>query len=122
MHVRTKSLQCCHVNGNIWGNPPYHGARATCGLLDQGAIPAPLAVREADLVERVWPPAHLSRLVDAPAKPDLALQVAMAPCGAFANFRLAPGGASTWVHVITGRKVSQYTAPASPCAAAVGAC
>ena len=29
----------------------------------------------------------------------------MAPAGAFSNFTMAPGGASTWIHVISGRKV-----------------
>lgn len=29
----------------------------------------------------------------------------MAPAGAFQNFRLGPGGATTWIHVISGKKV-----------------
>ena len=30
----------------------------------------------------------------------------MAPAGALSDFRLPPGGAATWIHVISGRKAS----------------
>lgn len=67
---------------------------------------SPRASREADLVEQFWPAQHpLGARGDAPMKPNLSLQLAMAPAGAFRNFRMSPGGSSTWVHVVSGRKV-----------------
>lgn len=56
-------------------------------------------------MEQLWPQGQVSKGADAPAKPSLGLQLVMAPAGAFANFRLGPGGASAWMHVISGRKV-----------------
>ncbi len=81
------------------------GERHVVPAAPQEAVLSPRAVREADLVEQLWPLGQGSRGVDAPAKPNLALQLAMAPAGAFANFRQGPGGASAWVHVVTGKKV-----------------
>lgn len=66
----------------------------------------PRAARESDLVERFWPKErHVHGGIDPPPKPNLGLQLSLAPAGCFANFRLAPGGASTWVHVVSGQKV-----------------
>ena len=36
----------------------------------------------------------------------LSKQLHMAPAGALSDFRLPPGGAATWIHVISGRKAS----------------
>jgi hypothetical protein len=75
---------------------------------------SPKAAREADLAEAE----HMGLrddVRDAPAKPSAALQLAMAPAGAFCNFCLAPGGASTWVHVISGKKVHATASQNRPC-------
>ncbi len=67
---------------------------------------SPKAVREADLVQRFWPAQGLpGARGDAPPRPAVGLQLAMAPAGAFRNFRLSPGGSSTWVHLVSGKKV-----------------
>ncbi len=70
--------------------------------MPQDDILSPRAVRDSDLVERFWP-AHPTET--AQHRPQLALQLSMAPAGSFCNFRLGPGGAATWLHVISGTKV-----------------
>ncbi len=76
-----------------------------CTLV-QNAILPPRAARESDLAERLWGQgAHSKNAEGSAPKPDWALQLSMAPEGCFANFRLAAGGATSWVHVVSGRKV-----------------
>lgn len=70
--------------------------------MPQDDILSPRAVRDSDLVERFWP-AHPTET--AQYRPQVALQLSMAPAGSFCNFRLGPSGAATWLHVISGTKV-----------------
>ena len=72
----------------------------------QDAMLSPRAVRDSDLVQRFWPP-HATEEVQQ-QRPHIALQLSLAPSGSFRNFRLGPGGASTWVHVISGKKVTHW--------------
>ena len=69
---------------------------------------APIAVQQVDLLER-----HGLAKKDSPAgSVSLTRQLHMAPAGAFSNFRLGPGGAATWIHVISGKKVRPLTSRA----------
>lgn len=62
-------------------------------------------MRQVDLAERHRPVPKHSQASDAMAW-GLSRQLHMAPAGALSDFRLPPGGAATWVHVIAGRKAS----------------
>lgn len=59
---------------------------------------APAAARESDLAAKVWPEGEGGR-------PRVDLFLAMTPAGCFTDFRIDYGGASLWIHVITGRRV-----------------
>lgn len=73
---------------------------------------SPRAVREADLVERFWPAQqHGPDEAQKPAQPRVGLQLSMAPAGSFCNFRLSPGGAATWLHVVSGKEVTDWISP-----------
>ena len=62
-------------------------------------------MQQVDLLER-----HGLAKVDSPAGGlSLTRQLHMAPAGAFSNFRLGPGGAAIWIHVISGKKVRPLT-------------
>lgn len=62
---------------------------------------APTAVQQVDLLER-----HGLAKEDSPAGiVSLTRQLHTAPAGAFSNFLLGPGGATSWIHVISGKKV-----------------
>ena len=73
--------------------------------LTQDDFAPPTAVRQVDLAEKHSPLPKHSQALDVRAS-GLSRQLHMAPAGALSDFRLPPGAAATWAHVISGRKAS----------------
>lgn len=111
----------CHLLGSCWYASSVNMlfvsrvfasiwvANKPCTLVQDAILP-PRAARESDLADRLWRQAAPSAgSAECPPKPDWALQLAMVPAGCFANFRLEAGGATSWVHVVSGKKVPVTT-------------
>ncbi|KAL4437527.1 hypothetical protein ABPG77_003516 [Micractinium sp. CCAP 211/92] len=63
----------------------------------EGEVSPPSAVRGVDLAQQVWPQG-------APSRPTAGVTLVMSPEGAYTDFHMAAGGASVWLHCISGRR------------------
>ena len=48
---------------------------------------------------------------ESPSRPPCAVSLAMSPEGAASNFAPAPGGAATWLHLVSGRRTVALVPP-----------
>ncbi|KAK9806199.1 hypothetical protein WJX72_005043 [[Myrmecia] bisecta] len=67
-------------------------------------VVAPAAVRQIDLIARVWPREEEQR-------PEVLLYALMSPEGAFTDFHCDFGGSAVWYHVISGCKTFLMVPP-----------